>query len=100
MPRESSSPWARWDILRLSGLIDHFIRTLVGQLRALHPLENYPISDGSMPNLAISTMAGRDKTTYGFALIPDEAERFRAGRRARGPLAPDQDMPAPQTRIR
>ena len=36
-------------------------------------IENYPISDGSMLNLAISTMAGRAKTKYGFALIPDEA---------------------------
>jgi len=35
-------------------------------------IESYPISDGSTLNLAISTMADRAKTKYGFALMPDE----------------------------
>jgi hypothetical protein len=33
-------------------------------------IENYPISDGSMLNLAVSTMADRAKTKDGFASFP------------------------------
>jgi C-terminal processing protease CtpA/Prc len=35
-------------------------------------VENYPMSDGAMLNLAISFMADRAKTKYGFAVAPDE----------------------------
>jgi carboxyl-terminal processing protease len=35
-------------------------------------VENYPMSDGAMLNLAISYMADRTKTKYGFTVAPDE----------------------------
>jgi len=35
-------------------------------------IENYPMSDGGMLNLAISVMADRTRTKYGFAVEPDE----------------------------
>jgi carboxyl-terminal processing protease len=35
-------------------------------------VENYPMSDGAMLNLAVSYMADRTKTKYGFVVAPDE----------------------------
>ena len=35
-------------------------------------IENYPMSDGGSLNLAISVMADRTRTAYGFAVEPDE----------------------------
>jgi C-terminal processing protease CtpA/Prc len=35
-------------------------------------VEQYPMSDGATLNLAISVMADRAKTKYGYAVAPDE----------------------------